>query len=144
MLLSIFQTHDNSKKFDRQQPELAYFIRIANIIGLFLMTRRTVLGVVWANESWGRYWGWDPKETWAQAILIYSFITHMHKINGFDNTFSLSALLIMTYSSVLMAYFEINYYLSGLHSYGQADGNSSPAIIYISLIVIFVLIVLVA
>ena len=48
------------------------------IVGLYLLTIGTFLGGVWANESWGRYWGWDPKETWALVtVLIYAFIAHM-------------------------------------------------------------------
>ena len=133
LLLTIFQTSENSKEIKHQQLELSYIIQIANIVGLFLLVSGSVLGGVWANESWGRYWGWDPKETWTLiTILVYTFLTHMHKIKGFNNIFTLSILSVVSYASVLMTYFGVNYYFSGLHSYGQGASTSSSAGIYIS------------
>ncbi len=92
------------------------------LIGLALMTAGTFLGAVWANESWGRYWGWDPKETWALVtMVVYAVVTHLH-LRPFANylwLFNLSS--VMAFYSVLMTFFGVNYFLSGMHSYGRND-----------------------
>jgi cytochrome c biogenesis factor len=94
---------------------------------------------VWANESWGRYWGWDPKETWALVtVLIYAFIVHMRYIPGFRGNFAINFAALTGYSSVLMTYFGVNYYLSGLHSYAKGDPVPIPTFVYYTLIVIAV------
>lgn len=121
--------------------ELSYIISVSIIIGLYLLTIGSFLGGVWANESWGRYWGWDPKETWALVtILVYAFITHMHKIKGLRGSFALSVAALTGFSSVLMTFFGVNYYLSGLHSYAQGDPPPIPSWIYIAIGVIALII----
>ena len=77
------------------------------------------IGAIWANESWGRYWGWDPKETWALiTLLVYAFITHSYHIPRLNNDFAFASLSLVAIATVLMTFFGVNYYLSGLHSYG--------------------------
>jgi cytochrome c-type biogenesis protein CcsB len=99
--------------------ELTIINEIALWIGLALMTAGTFVGAVWANESWGRYWGWDPKETWALiTILVYVAATHLRLVKKFDNPKLFNALSIIAFFSVLMTYFGVNYYLTGMHSYG--------------------------
>ena len=99
-------------------------------IGLILVTIGTFLGAVWANISWGRYWGWDAKESWALiTMLVYAIVTHIRLIPKFKNDIIFSALSVFATLSVLMTYFGVNYYLSGLHSYGNND--TPPAIEYI-------------
>ena len=84
-----------------------------------LLAAGIFLGAVWANESWGRYWGWDPKETWALiTLLVYTFVTHSRHIPRLSNDFAFSAMSLAAIASVLMTFFGVNYYLSGLHSYG--------------------------
>jgi len=108
------------------------------IVGLYLMTAGVFLGGVWANESWGRYWGWDPKETWALiTVLVYAFVTHMHKIPGLRGQFAFNLASFFSYSSVLMTYFGVNYFLGGMHSYA---GGSSIKIPYWSYFVVVVLV----
>lgn len=100
-------------------------------LGLILITAGTFLGAVWANHSWGRYWGWDAKESWALVtILVYTVITHTRLIHRWRNDIIFSALSVYALLSILMTYFGVNYYLSGLHSYGNSD--NAPAVGYVA------------
>jgi cytochrome c-type biogenesis protein CcsB len=106
-------------------------------IGLYLLTIGTFLGAIWANESWGRYWGWDPKETWSLiTIVIYTLVTHSRLIPGFKDIYSFNLLALIAFSSVLMTYFGVNYYLSGLHSYVGGDPVPVPGFVYVSVAVL--------
>ncbi|MDD3967923.1 MAG: cytochrome c biogenesis protein CcsA, partial [Proteiniphilum sp.] len=81
---------------------------------------------VWANESWGRYWGWDPKETWALiTVVVYSIVTHLHLVKQWQSEWLFNLLSVLAFSSVLMTFLGVNYFLSGMHSYGQTDTDSS-------------------
>ena len=141
LILNILRTEKNSKRINHTIRELAYIIEIALIIGLFMIATGSFLGGIWANESWGRYWGWDPKETWAMVtILVYSFIVHMHKIPGLKGYFQLSTAALLGFGSVLMTYFGVNYYLSGLHSYASGDSVPVPKAVYISVFIILMVI----
>jgi len=107
------------------------------IIGVFLVTIGTFLGAVWANESWGRYWGWDPKETWALVtVLVYSFIVHMRLIPGLNGVFAFNFAALIGFSSVLMTYFGVNYYLSGMHSYAAGDPVPVPTFVYYTVAIV--------
>jgi len=102
-------------------------------LGLYLLTIGTFLGAIWANESWGRYWGWDPKETWSLiTIIVYALVTHSHLIPGMKDIFTYNLLSLFAFSSVLMTYFGVNYYLSGLHSYAGGDPVPVPLFVYIT------------
>ena len=106
-------------------------------IGLYLLTIGTFLGAIWANESWGRYWGWDPKETWSLiTIIVYSFVTHSRMIDGVKGIFAFNTLSLFAFSSVLMTYFGVNYYLSGLHSYAGGDSVPIPKFVFVSVILL--------
>lgn len=111
------------------------------IVGLYLLTIGTFLGAVWANESWGRYWGWDPKETWALiSILVYTIVTHARLIPGMKGIFTFNTLALVGFSSILMTYFGVNYYLSGLHSYAAGDPVPVPTFVYYTVAAVLVLI----
>ena len=102
--------------------ELGIINEIGLLAGLMLMTVGTFMGAVWANESWGRYWGWDPKETWALiTIVVYTMVSHLHLLPRWYNLWSLNLCSVVAFASVLMTYFGVNYFLSGMHSYGQND-----------------------
>jgi cytochrome c-type biogenesis protein CcsB len=102
--------------------ELSIINELSLWIGLILMTIGTFMGAVWANESWGRYWGWDPKETWALiTIVVYVMVTHLHLMKKQYNLWLFNLSSIIAFASVLMTYFGVNYFLSGLHSYGQNE-----------------------
>jgi len=108
------------------------------IVGLYFMTAGVFLGGVWANESWGRYWGWDPKETWALiTVLVYAFVSHMHRIPGLRGNFAYNLASFIAYSSVLMTYFGVNYFLGGIHSYATGSPFSLPWFTYL-IIAVFI------
>ncbi len=110
------------------------------IIGLYFLTIGTFLGGVWANESWGRYWGWDPKETWALiSVLVYTFITHMHRFPGMKGTYAFNLATLLGYFSILMTYFGVNYFLGGIHSYAGGASFAIPGWIFLVLLAIITL-----
>jgi len=100
--------------------ELSIINEMVLMTGLILMALGTFMGAVWANESWGRYWGWDPKETWALiTIIVYVLVTHLHLLRKWYNLWIFNLCSVIAFASVLMTYFGVNYFLSGMHSYGQ-------------------------
>lgn len=107
--------------------ELTVINNLALMLGLVLMTAGTFLGAVWANESWGRYWGWDPKETWALVtVVVYAILLHIHFVKSLRSPYVFAVGSVLALGSVLMTFFGVNYYLSGMHSYG-AD-SAPPAL----------------
>ena len=85
--------------------------------GVFLLIFGTFLGAVWANISWGSYWAWDPKETWALiTILVYSFALHGGSLKVFNPIF-FHIYAILAFLSVLVTYFGVNLILGGMHAY---------------------------
>lgn len=111
--------------------ELSLIIELAMMIGLLLLTIGSFIGGVWANESWGRYWGWDPKETWALvSILVYTVVLHFRSVPKLNNQLMLSSGALVGFSSIIMTFFGVNYYLSGMHSYGQGTPPPIPVVIY--------------
>lgn len=118
------QNHDLQMEYRVQ--ELSIINNMSLLVGLVLMTTGTFLGAVWANESWGRYWGWDPKETWALiTIVVYSMVTHLHLVKKWNNLWLFNLLSVFAFASVLMTFLGVNYLLSGMHSYGQTEGVSA-------------------
>lgn len=113
------------------------------IIGLAMVTVGNFLGGVWANESWGRYWGWDPKETWALVtILVYAIVVHLRFVPKINTVFAFTVASVVAYSSVIMTYFGVNYYLSGLHSYAAGDPVPVPVWVYYTVLMVIILIAL--
>ncbi len=101
------------------------------ILGLAMLTIGNFLGGVWANESWGRYWGWDPKETWALiSIVVYIIVLHVRFLPKGDNPYIFASLSVVAFYSILMTYFGVNFYLSGLHSYAAGDPVPVPVFLY--------------
>lgn len=121
--LYIFRDKHNGKVLTWNINELTYVSEMSITIGLFMLTIGTFLGGVWANESWGRYWGWDPKETWALvSILVYAVVLHLRFIPALKGKFLFNAVSFWSYSAILFTFFGVNFYLVGLHSYAQGDG----------------------
>ncbi len=138
LILISLQNKNNFAKLKGTIEELTNINEMNLIIGVFLVTIGTFLGAVWANESWGRYWGWDPKETWALVtVLVYSFIIHMRLIPGMNGVYGFNFAALIGFSSVLMTYFGVNYYLSGMHSYAAGDPVPIPTFVYYSVAVVF-------
>ena len=131
LIFFIFRTQNNAKNVNRIIKELSQISEMTLIGGLFMISVGTYLGGVWANESWGRYWGWDAKETWALVtILVYAFILHMRFIPGFRGPLAFNIATLFGWASVIMTYFGVNYYLSGLHSYAAGDPVPIPVFVY--------------
>lgn len=104
------------------------------ILGISLLTLGNFLGGVWANESWGRYWGWDSKETWALiSILVYATIIHFRFVPKLNNQYAFAVASMVAFLSVLMTYFGVNFYLTGMHSYAQGDPVPVPWFVYVML-----------
>ena len=132
LILMMFLKDSNKIRIKRIIKEMSYISELTLIGGLFMVSIGTYLGGIWANESWGRYWGWDAKETWALVtILVYAFILHMRLIPKLNGLFAFNVATIFGLASVLMTYYGVNYYLSGLHSYATGDPVPVPQWVYI-------------
>ena len=135
MILLVFSNDNNRERISSTIDELTIINFKTLTLGLYFLTIGTFLGAVWANESWGRYWGWDPKETWSLiTIIIYSFVVHSRTIPGLKDIYTFNLLSLFAFSSVLMTYFGVNYYLSGLHSYASGDPVPVPSFVYLTVI----------
>ncbi len=140
LLLMIFTNKENKERMLINIKELTIINEMALTVGLVMLTIGNFLGGMWANESWGRYWGWDPKETWALiSIMIYAFVIHMRLVPGLRSRWIYNLMSILAFGSILMTYFGVNFYLSGLHSYASGDQILSFQFIAITLGVIAVL-----
>lgn len=130
MILMVMRNKTNVQKVNGFIEQLTTINEMSATVGLYFLTIGTFLGGIWANESWGRYWGWDPKETWSLiTIVIYSFVVHMRLIPSLRGLYNYNVASIISFASVLMTYFGVNYYLTGLHSYGKGVANGiNPAV----------------
>jgi cytochrome c-type biogenesis protein CcsB len=141
LILMIARTKKNNARLKQYIQEISYIIELTLMAGLLMLTIGCFIGGVWANESWGRYWGWDPKETWALvSILVYSAILHLRNVPKLNNQFVLSSLALVGFSSIIMTFFGVNYYLSGMHSYGNGTPPPIPSVLYFIVIGLIVLI----
>jgi ABC-type transport system involved in cytochrome c biogenesis permease subunit len=115
-----------------QVKPLANFIYRTMQVGVLLIAGGTILGGVWADYSWGRFWGWDAKEVWALTTLIVYLIPLHGRFAGWVNTFWLVFASVVCYLSVIMAWYGVNFVLGvGLHSYGFTEGGSQGAMLVI-------------
>lgn len=131
LLLICFKPASPDAYWWRTVNELIIVNEMAITVGLFLLTVGTFLGGVWANESWGRYWAWDPKETWALiSVIIYAFVLHLRLIPSLNNALVFNLASMWAFSSIVMTSFGVNYYLSGLHSYAAGDPVPVPLWVY--------------
>ena len=143
LLLFVALNDKNTKRLSLSIKELNLVSEMAILMGLVLLTVGNFLGGVWANESWGRYWGWDAKETWALvSILIYATVAHIRYIPKFYTEFRYSMISLVSFSTILMTFFGVNYYLSGLHSYAKGDPVPVPTWVYIAIVLVLALIAL--
>jgi ABC-type transport system involved in cytochrome c biogenesis, permease component len=123
----IFRPHD-SQRIDR----LNYLLYRAVQVGVVLLATGTILGGVWANASWGRFWGWDPKEVWALiALLGYLSILHGRHA-GWLRGFGLAVGSVLAFLLVIMAWYGVNFILGvGLHSYGFSSGGAKGISLFV-------------
>ncbi|WP_431136905.1 cytochrome c biogenesis protein CcsA [Psychroserpens mesophilus] len=140
MLLMIFTNEKNKQRMLLNIQELTIINEMSLTVGLVMLTIGNFLGGMWANESWGRYWGWDPKETWALiSIMAYAFIIHMRLIPGLRGRFAFNFASIIGIAFIIFTYFGVNFYLSGLHSYQSGQQILSYQYIAITLIIVALL-----
>lgn len=143
LILMILRNKNNKSTITDTIKELTHINEMTLIVGVFMAAVGTFLGGVWANESWGRYWGWDPKETWALVIvLIYAMILHLRFIPKANGKYLFNLVSLLGFSTVIMTYFGVNYYLSGLHSYAKGDPVPIPTFVPITVVVILVIAVI--
>jgi len=118
---------------DTHIKNIRHINEVALTLGLTLLVIGNFLGGIWANESWGRYWGWDPKETWAYiSILVYVMVLHLRLIKSWYSVYLFSVLSVLAFFSILMTYFGVNFYLAGMHSYATGDPVPIPNWVYIT------------
>jgi cytochrome c-type biogenesis protein CcsB len=140
LFLILLTNKNNKKKMDINLKEITIINEMAVTVGLVMLTIGNFLGGMWANESWGRYWGWDPKETWALiSIMIYAFVLHMRLIPGLRGKYTFNLWTVIAYASIMMTYFGVNFYLAGLHSYASGDRVITPSSVYYSVGFVIVL-----
>ena len=140
LFLTIIATKKNRKIFSRKLEELTIVNELSLTIGLVMLTIGNFLGGMWANESWGRYWGWDPKETWALiSIMIYTAVLHLRIIPRLNNKWLFNLMSIISFAAIMMTYFGVNFYLVGLHSYASGDKVITPDFVYYSTVFVFIL-----
>ena len=111
-------------------------------VGVLLLTTGIILGGIWAHFSWGRFWGWDPKETWA-LIALMCYVVPLHgRLVGWLADFGMAVTSVVAFNAVLMAWYGVNFVLgTGLHSYGFGTGGSTVFIAgFVGLDLLFVLV----
>jgi len=140
LLLMILTTSKNREKIKGVIDELTIVNELALTVGLIMLTIGNFLGAQWANESWGRYWGWDPKETWALvSIMVYAFVIHMRIVPSLRGLWSFNFASVVAFASILMTYFGVNFYLSGLHSYASGEKVITPNFVYYAAVLVVIL-----
>ncbi|MCD4757077.1 MAG: cytochrome c biogenesis protein CcsA [Arcobacteraceae bacterium] len=142
MVLFIFRS-PNKPHIDQNINHITAINEAALILGLAALVVGNFLGGVWANESWGRYWGWDPKETWAYvAIVFYALVIHLRFIPKLNTPYVFAVASTWAFSTILMTYFGVNFYLSGMHSYATGDPVPIPTWAYVLTILVFIVSIL--
>ena len=141
--LYIIKREKNRINIEHSIKELTYINEMSLIFGLALLIVGNFLGGVWANESWGRYWSWDPKETWTLVtVLLYTVVIHIRFVKSMRGIFAFNVASLLAFSSVIMTYFGVNFYLSGMHSYAKGDPVPIPIFVYYVAIIVAITIIL--
>jgi ABC-type transport system involved in cytochrome c biogenesis permease subunit len=132
------------RRYAKSMAEVQFFIYRAMQIGVLLLAAGTILGGVWANYSWGRFWGWDPKETWALVTLL-CYLSVLHgRLAGWWGGFGLAIGSVACLLSVVMSWYGVNFVLGkGLHSYGFGTGGFSYVAVFAAFEAAFVAFVIV-
>lgn len=137
LILMILKNQKNQTKLNFKIRKLIAIDELSLIFGISLLTMGNFFGGVWANESWGRYWGWDSKETWSfVSILVYAIVLHLRFI--LNSVFIFAVASVFAYFSIIMTYFGVNFYLTGMHSYA-ATGEIPQIPKFLYLILIFLI-----
>ena len=135
--------HEKRPHIDTHIKNISYINEVALTLGLTLLVIGNFLGGIWANESWGRYWGWDPKETWAYiSILVYVIVLHTRLLKKIYTPYLFAVLSVLSFFSILMTYFGVNFYLAGMHSYATGDPVPIPTWVYITTSIVLAIILM--
>ena len=129
----------------KTQSSVISHLRIINEIslhiGLYLLIVGIFVGAVWANESWGSYWNWDPKETWALiTMMVYTLILHLRLVPRLCSDYTLHLFSVVAFSSVCMTYLGVNVFWNGLHTYSDLDASVSFELLFSILLALFLFI----
>jgi cytochrome c-type biogenesis protein CcsB len=137
--LLLFYYLRDEKRFAKQIQSGTQSIYRSIQIGVVLLAAGIILGGIWADYSWGRFWGWDPKETWA-LIALLGYIALLHgRLVGWVRNFELASGSVIAFSLFIMAWYGVNYVLgAGLHSYGFGAGGIENVIFFLALQFMFV------
>ncbi|WKK67285.1 cytochrome c biogenesis protein [Lutimonas zeaxanthinifaciens] len=143
IIMQIITPEKKFRLYTLSIQESTYLNEKIMTIGMFLTLIGTFIGGVWANESWGRYWGWDPKETWSLIIvLIYSVVLHFKYIPKMNSALIFNIGSVISFGSVLMTFIGVNYYFTkGLHSYASDDPPIFPIWAWVAITGLLMLIV---
>jgi cytochrome c-type biogenesis protein CcsB len=140
LILILLSNKENKARMELHIKEITYINELALTVGLVMLTIGNFLGGQWANESWGRYWGWDPKETWALiSIMVYAFVIHARFVPALRGKWIFNLMSIIAFYSIMMTYFGVNFYLTGKHSYASGDKVVTPNEFYYSLVFLGIL-----
>lgn len=122
LIMYNFRNKENGLRITSNINEISAVSEVTMQIGLYLLLCGTFLGGIWANESWGRYWGWDPKEVWALvSALTYSVLLHLRMVPSLSDKLTFNIGSLWAYGAIMFTFFGVNFYLVGLHSYAQGD-----------------------
>ena len=123
----------------RREHALHFWLYRVLQLGVLLLAVGTILGAVWANYSWGRYWGWDPKETWAFITFLCYLVAIHGRLAGWWGQFGLAVASVAGFGAVVMAWYGVNFWLGkGLHSYGRGVGGEGYVTAFLLLDALFV------
>jgi cytochrome c-type biogenesis protein CcsB len=130
-----YRSHDTERT-----ARLGRLLYAMLLVGCVFLTAGIIFGAIWANKSWGRYWGWDPKETWSLITLLgYMAVLHGRRVNWFGS-FGMAAASIVCFQLVIMTYYGVNFVLgTGRHSYGFSSGGQVWVALYVLAETVFVL-----
>lgn len=143
LVLFALQGKNENKEFSKNILEAVRINEMAMILGLSLLIVGNFLGGIWANESWGRYWGWDSKETWSLiSILVYTMVLHMRFVPKLNSQIYFCIASAFAYWAIIMTYFGVNFYLTGMHSYAAGDPAKVPNFVIVICVVMILISIL--
>ena len=122
--VSLFFFLKNEERYKKTITQYHRAIKLCFQIGVVLLAGGTILGGIWADYSWGRFWGWDPKETWA-LISLLAYLALLHgTLVGWVREFGTALGAVVLFFFIVMTWYGVNFVLGqGLHSYGFGSGG---------------------
>ncbi len=118
LLLHVLASRNGHTQFCEQTEALALLSRLFLYPALAALGFGIFIGAIWANVSWGKYWGWDPKEVWALiTFMVYAAAAHVQSLPSMRRPMTYHVFMTLAFLTILMTYFGVNYFLGGMHSY---------------------------